>query len=168
MEKIIDHARTNFAPTVANLIAFRFFSGLRTSEMVAQRWQSTDWNKMQVLIPQGGLRKQAKTNKARLVSLNSRALDALERQKEQPPRGRNSATWPGTSCAKPHPRTHRRSLWNRRMEIRGLTRSGFATLSRCRCSRPWAFVTGCPTICATPMRRCCSWQVPRRPMQPSR
>ena len=67
--------------------AFRFFSALRTSEMVALRWQSTDWNKMQVLIPQGGLRKQAKTNKARLVSLNSRALDALERQKEQTPEG---------------------------------------------------------------------------------
>ncbi|KGG90986.1 hypothetical protein P245_14300 [Comamonas thiooxydans] len=87
VEKIIDHARTNFAPTVANLIAFRFFSGLRTSEMVTLRWQSIDWNKMQVLIPQGGLRKQAKTNKARLVSLNSRALDALERQKEQTPEG---------------------------------------------------------------------------------
>ncbi|WP_232096793.1 MULTISPECIES: tyrosine-type recombinase/integrase [Comamonas] len=87
MEKIIDHARTNFAPTVANLIAFRFFSGLRTSEMVTLRWQSIDCNKMQVLIPQGGLRKQAKTNKARLVSLNSRALDALERQKEQTPEG---------------------------------------------------------------------------------
>jgi integrase len=50
VEKIIDHARTNFAPTVANLIAFRFFSGLRTSEMVALRWQSIDWSKMQVLI----------------------------------------------------------------------------------------------------------------------
>lgn len=86
VEKIIDHARANFAPAVANLIAFRFFSGLRTSEMVALRWQSIDCNKMQVLIPQGGLRKQAKTNKARLVSLNSRALDALERQKEQTPR----------------------------------------------------------------------------------
>ena len=87
VEQIIDYARAKFAPTVANLIAFRFFSGLRTSEMVALRWQSTDWNKMQVLIPQGGLRKQAKTNKARLVSLNSRALDALERQKEQTPEG---------------------------------------------------------------------------------
>lgn len=50
MEKIIDHARANFAPTVANLIAFRFFSGLRTSEMVALRWQSIDGNKKQVLI----------------------------------------------------------------------------------------------------------------------
>lgn len=49
VEKIIDHARANFAPTVANLIAFRFFSGLRTSEMVALRWQSIDCNKMQVL-----------------------------------------------------------------------------------------------------------------------
>jgi integrase len=81
--------RTNFAPTVANLIAFRFFSGLRTSEMVALRWQSIDWSKMQVLIHEAvvkGLRKQTKTNKARLVSLNSRALDALERQKEQTPR----------------------------------------------------------------------------------
>lgn len=89
MEKIIDHARANFAPTVANLIAFRFFSGLRTSEMVALRWQSIDCNKMQVLTHKAvvkGLRKQAKTNKARLVSLNSRALDALERQKEQTPR----------------------------------------------------------------------------------
>ncbi|BDB70271.1 hypothetical protein Cthiooxydans_26830 [Comamonas thiooxydans] len=90
MEKIIDHARANFAPTVANLIAFRFFSGLRTSEMVALRWQSIDCNKMQVLTHKAvvkGLRKQAKTNKARLVSLNSRALDALERQKEQTPEG---------------------------------------------------------------------------------
>lgn len=89
VEKIIDYARAKFAPTVANLIAFRFFSGLRTSEMVALRWHSIDWNKKQVLIHEAvvkGLRKQTKTNKARLVSLNSRALDALERQKEQTPR----------------------------------------------------------------------------------
>lgn len=57
--------------------------------MVDLRWHSIDWSKKQVLIHEAvvkGLRKQTKTNKARIVSLNSRALDALERQKEQAPR----------------------------------------------------------------------------------
>lgn len=90
LERITDCARAKFAPTVGNLIAFRFFSGLGTSEMVTLRWRSIDGNKKQVLIHEvvvKGLRKQAKMNKARLVSLNSRALDALERQKEQTPEG---------------------------------------------------------------------------------
>lgn len=51
VEQIIDYARANFAPTVANLIAFRFFSGLRTSEMVALRWHSIDWNKKRFRNP---------------------------------------------------------------------------------------------------------------------
>lgn len=57
--------------------------------MAALRWHNIDWHKKQVPIHEAvvkGLRKQTKTNKARLVSLNCRALDTLQRQKEQTPR----------------------------------------------------------------------------------
>lgn len=89
VERIIAYAQAKYAPTVSNLIEFRFFTGLRTSEMVGLRWQSIDWNKKHLLINEAvvrGQRKQTKTNKVRLVSLNSRAFDALLRQKDQLPR----------------------------------------------------------------------------------
>lgn len=106
VEKIIEYSRAKYAQSVTNLIEFRFFSGLRTSEMVALRWQSIDWNKRNVLIHEAvvkGQRKQTKTNKAHLVSLNSRALEALNRQKEQLPRV-NIMTMAGVAISQASPK----------------------------------------------------------------
>lgn len=106
VEKIIGYSRSKFAPSVTNLIEFRFFTGLRTSEMVALRWQSIDWNKKHMLIHEAvvkGQRKQIKTNKARLVSLNSRALEALEQQKDQQPRS-NIVSMAGAAMSQATPK----------------------------------------------------------------
>lgn len=46
VEKIIDHAHTNFAPTVANLIAFRFFSGLRILLVLTAQAACPWWGRM--------------------------------------------------------------------------------------------------------------------------
>ncbi|WP_256682778.1 tyrosine-type recombinase/integrase [Comamonas testosteroni] len=154
----------------SNLIAFRFFSGLRTSEMVALRWHSIDWNKKQVLIHEAvvkGLRKQTKTNKARLVSLNSRALDALERQKEQTPRAQLGSL-AGDVMSQAAPKDSQTIFADPTHGEPWADDKRFRNPFGCRCSRRWAFGTARPTTCATPMRRCCLWQVPRRPMQPSR
>ena len=66
------------------MMEFRFFTGLRTSEMVGLQWSSIDWVKHRMLVREAvvrGLRKQTKTNQVRIVSLNSRAFAALERQR---------------------------------------------------------------------------------------
>ncbi len=89
VEKIVAYAQQHYDPAVANLIEFRFFTGVRTSEMVGLRWSSIDWNKRQMLVHEAvvrGVRKQTKTNKSRMVTLNSRALAALERHRAAVPR----------------------------------------------------------------------------------
>lgn len=89
VDKIIAYAQEHYDPAVANMIEFRFFTGVRTSEMVGLQWTSIDWNKRQMLVREAvvmGIRKQTKTNKARIVALNSRAFAALERHRNALPR----------------------------------------------------------------------------------
>ncbi|MFE1574310.1 Arm DNA-binding domain-containing protein [Comamonas odontotermitis] len=97
VEKIVAYAQEHYDPAVANMIEFRFFTGVRTSEMVGLQWGSIDWNKRQMLVREAvvrGIRKQTKTNKARIVALNSRAFAALERHRDALPRA-NILTIPG-------------------------------------------------------------------------
>ena len=85
-EAIIIDMRENYGPQIANYFEFKFFTGLRTSESLGLRWDSIDWRMGQMLVTEGivmGLHKETtKTNSSRLVNLNSRALEALKRQKE--------------------------------------------------------------------------------------
>ncbi|MFT3815472.1 MAG: tyrosine-type recombinase/integrase [Acidovorax sp.] len=89
VEKIVAYVQEHYDPAVANMVEFRFFTGVRTSEMVGLRWSSIDWNKGQMLVHEAvvrGERKQTKTNKSRLVTLNSRALAALKQHRAALPR----------------------------------------------------------------------------------
>lgn len=50
VEKIVAYMREHYAPAVADMAEYRFFTGLRTSEMVGLRWSAIDWNKKQMAV----------------------------------------------------------------------------------------------------------------------
>lgn len=82
---IIKHLRKHRPGQILNFVQFMLFTGLRTSEGAALRWESIDFRKKEMLIA-GGLvhddeTSSTKTSVARTVKLNSLAMDALERQK---------------------------------------------------------------------------------------
>lgn len=71
-------------PYYANYFEFAFFTGLRTSELLALRWDDIDWNLGLARVSRAlvdGEEKGTKTAQVRDVELNSRALVALSRQK---------------------------------------------------------------------------------------
>lgn len=72
-------------PQVANYTAFKFFTGLRTGESFGLRWPDVDLPSGRIVVREsivGGEEKAStKTNVARTVFLNSRALAALKAQK---------------------------------------------------------------------------------------
>jgi integrase len=84
-EAIIGDMRKHYPETVTNFVEFRFFSGLRTSEAFGLRWSSIDFRQRHATISEaivlGQEKSNTKTNVARLLDLNSRALAALNRQK---------------------------------------------------------------------------------------
>lgn len=72
-------------PEDADLAEFRFFTGLRTGELIGLRWSHIDLRSKTMLVVGGRVRGEdrdsTKTGKARAVDLNSRALAALTRQR---------------------------------------------------------------------------------------
>jgi integrase len=71
---------------VVNYTAFRFYTGLRTSELAGLRWPNVDLHSGYIMVAQAIVRGEekdsTKTHKARKVLLNSQALAALKRQAE--------------------------------------------------------------------------------------
>ena len=71
---------------IRNLFEFAFFSGLRTSELIALRWEDVDLNRDIAFIRQAKVRKVIKTTKTeaglRTIKLLPPAKNALVNQKE--------------------------------------------------------------------------------------
>lgn len=71
----------------ADYVTFRFFTGMRTGELIGLHWQSVDFPSKTVTVREALVRGQqkdsTKTSKARALDLNSRALAALTNQKER-------------------------------------------------------------------------------------
>ena len=67
------------------MVEFWFWTGLRTSELFALSWENVDMASGTALIAEAlvrGVHKdRTKTNVARTIKLNSRATDALQRQR---------------------------------------------------------------------------------------
>lgn len=86
-DAIIEEVSRNFPGQVHNLIEFWAWTGLRTSEIFALRWKNVDLASGTILVSdavvRGVQKSRTKTNTARTVKLNSRALKALQRQIEQ-------------------------------------------------------------------------------------
>jgi integrase len=85
-EAILAGLHDKYGPQIANYFGVKFFTGLRTSESLALKWENIDWRSSQMLVSEaivlGEHKDNTKTNVARLVDLNSRALAYLKAQKE--------------------------------------------------------------------------------------
>jgi integrase len=83
---ICEYATKHYPAQVANLVEFWFFTGVRTSEVAGLRWPNVDLPSKYVMVAEAMVRgvekDNTKTNVARQVILNSRALGALKRQAE--------------------------------------------------------------------------------------
>lgn len=84
-DKLLAEAARRFPASCVNLLEFWFWTGLRTSELIALRWEHVDLASGHLVVSEAvvaGRRKGTKTNRSRKVLLNSRALAALQRQRE--------------------------------------------------------------------------------------
>jgi integrase len=71
---------------VQNLVEFWMWTGLRTSEIAGLKWANVDLASGAILVAEARVRgvhkNNTKTNVARTIKLNSRALAALQRQRQ--------------------------------------------------------------------------------------
>ncbi|MBB5189601.1 integrase [Silvimonas terrae] len=127
------------SPQHANLFEFAFFTGMRTSELMGLCWEDIDWNLHLARVKRakvGQEVKGTKTGNIRDVELNSRALAALQRQREQSYlRGKEVFTNPNTGEAYSFPQVLWK-VWTQVMKKTGIryrkpyqTRHTFATLN---------------------------------------
>lgn len=84
-EAIIECLTKHYHPQVGNYFGAKFFTGLRTSESIAQQWAWLDTRKNELAVSgavvMGELKASTKTNQVRIIQLNSRAMDFYRDQK---------------------------------------------------------------------------------------
>jgi integrase len=85
VESILLHMMAHYPPAIYNFVEFKFFTGLRPSEIAALRWSDVDLERNDVhvhrAIVRGNEKSTTKTNTERMVLLNSRAREAVVRQR---------------------------------------------------------------------------------------
>lgn len=84
VELVLDHILAKYGAQWHNYFTFAFFSGNRPSEQIALLWPSVDFRRQQTRIERARVRatdKDTKTHTARDIDLQTRALQALTRQK---------------------------------------------------------------------------------------
>lgn len=72
-------------PVWRNYFELAFFTGLRTSELLALEWGDIDWRRRTMTVRRARVRRETKSTKTatiRTVELTTRAVEALRRQKE--------------------------------------------------------------------------------------
>lgn len=84
-EAVIAGLAKHYDEQVARYFGVKFYTGLRTSESLAMRWQSIDWRVKLMGVSDalvlGEYKDNTKTNQVRQIELNSRALGLLKDQK---------------------------------------------------------------------------------------
>lgn len=85
-EAICAYMERHYPAQVVNYTEFRFFTGVRTSESAGLRWPNVDLPSKYIMVAEtivrGEEKASTKTNEARPVLLNSRALGAVKKQAE--------------------------------------------------------------------------------------
>ncbi|OZI31764.1 hypothetical protein CAL29_28250 [Bordetella genomosp. 10] len=85
VELVLAHILQKYGPQWHNYFEVAFFAGPRPSEEIALLWPKIDFRREQMRIDAARVRtldKDTKTHVSRDVDLQTRALDALQRQKE--------------------------------------------------------------------------------------
>jgi integrase len=84
-EAIIAGLAKHYDEQIARYFGVKFYTGLRTSESLAMRWDWIDWPKKTMGVSEavvlGEHKDRTKTNVVRRIHLNSRALGLLKEQK---------------------------------------------------------------------------------------
>lgn len=124
-DKIIAKFTERHAGQVANMVEFWFWTGMRTSEIFGLQWSNVDLASGSMLVAEAvvrGKRKDStKTNVARTVKLNSRALAALQRQRQHTQvAGAEVFQDPRYSAAWVDERAFRRSFWTPTLKVLGI------------------------------------------------
>ena len=85
VEVILDQIRKREGDVAADYFEFSFFTGLRASEQIALLWADVDLRSGAVLVHRSRVmtqdKQRTKTHKQRLVELNQRAADVIQRQR---------------------------------------------------------------------------------------
>lgn len=85
-DRIIEEIRTRYPEPVYNMVEFWFWTGMRISEIFGLQWGDVDLASKTLVVSQakvrGKLKATTKTNVSRTVHLNSRAFEALSRQRK--------------------------------------------------------------------------------------
>lgn len=85
IEMILAHLAKKKDDQWLNYFELAFFSGLRPSELIAFKWSKIDWHRKKATIDEARVRavdKDDKTHRARDIDLQTRAFNALLRQKK--------------------------------------------------------------------------------------
>lgn len=139
-DAICAYMQRHYPPQVANYNEFRFFTGVRTSEGCGLRWPNVDLASKYVMVSEaivrGEEKDRTKTNVARPVLLNSRALASLKRQAEHTRiAGEHVFLDPRYGTAWGEERAFRRSYWTPALKALGIryrkpynTRHTYATM----------------------------------------
>lgn len=125
VELIVAYAREHYPPEIANLIEWWMFTGVRTSEMAGLKWSSVNLREGHMEISEALVRGKAKattkTDTARRVVLNSRALAALQRQRKHT-QVAGDHVWLDPRYGTPwtEERAFRRSYWTPMLKVLGI------------------------------------------------
>jgi integrase len=123
-EAIIADMLKHYPEQVGNMVECWFFTGPRTSEVFGQRWPNVDLRSGRLAVVEAVVRgetKGTKTNTAREVILNSRALAALHRQAKYT-RLAGEHVWQDPRYGTPwvEERAFRRSYWTPTLKRLGI------------------------------------------------
>lgn len=125
-EKIIAKMAERHPGQVANMVEFWFWTGLRTGEMFGLAWRHVDLASGTVLVAEtvvrGEEKDSTKTDTARTVRLNSRALAALQRQRQHTQMAEDGRVFhdPRYGVGWHEERAFRRSYWEPVLKALGM------------------------------------------------
>jgi integrase len=142
VDLVLDWMRQRYDEQVVNYCEFAFFTGLRTSELIALQWGDIDWTQQTVQVRRALVVKQLKRPKTRqgkrTVELLGRALKALQRQKAHTIlRGPDAYVFNNPTTGRPWPddKRQRQTYWQPSLARVGLrqrdayqTRHTYATM----------------------------------------
>jgi integrase len=116
VDAILFDMTAQYPAQIVNLVEAWMFTGMRTSEIFALRWDNVDLVDSTALVSEalvrGELKGSTKTNVARTVRLNSRAAGAIQRQRQYTQTvGSTVFQDPRYGTAWSQERAFRRSFW---------------------------------------------------------
>jgi integrase len=130
VERILDYVRVNYPESILCALEVAFFTGVRSSELIALKWSDVDFESKILHVQRSKVRHEVnnrtKTYVNRIVQLNSRALAAFSHQKRL---NSSESEWiflnPNTNKPFIDERPLRRGVWNPTLKALGISHRNF-------------------------------------------